>query len=121
MEDRQVIRNTLILMLFPFLASCSQAESLTNKAYANKTIFFAEFAGKFLPFFPVEPISSTVGLDTYVAAEYDADGRLIVMTKYNYGKIYFVQRISYDGKDMAEITVENSEGKITRRKTNKKP
>ncbi len=65
---------------------------------------------------PVEPITYEKAKEaiSYLKATYDSNGRLVRLTKYWSGKMYFVQIISYDeAGDITKIIVKDAEGKVT--------
>ncbi len=102
----------LILLFILFTQTAGMAEERTGKVVLYEGIS----GGKKLPFIPDTQITRerANSLLTYYEAVYDRDGKLIRLTKYLNNKIFTVQTISYEGDQVAGVTIKDSEGKIIR-------
>ena len=104
-----------VMFVFIFMGSFNVMASDVSK----KVKYFSSFTGaKQLPILPDKEISQAEALSaaSYLIAVYDIDGRLIKLTKYIDGEVFFIQVIEYDGDSISNITITDNSGKITRKR-----
>ena len=107
---------SIVCLLF-LLCSCGDDKQMSSINLANSTMFYEGISGgKKLPFLPETSVSEKKAKEllSYVKATYDDNGRLLVLTKYVKGNVYFVQEIKYSGEEIELVTVKDYTGNITR-------
>jgi len=113
------MRKLFLVLLSAFSATCSAGESNNSVKSPGAVGYYASITSKNFPFYPANEISETeIDLQhSYVKAEYDEKGRLIVMTKYIKGTIFFVQKFEYsDNGDLVLAVLYDSESKELQRR-----
>jgi hypothetical protein len=92
---------------------------LVNPEYANQSKMFTNLCSykeKGLPVVPYDEIDSAKELpESYLVGEFDGNGRLVTLSSFVGGELLFIQKITYKGNALAEVTKLDKAGEITQR------
>lgn len=102
-----------ILKFMAMLLSCCAAVACVEdgnksmKGVPGSVVYYASIISKGMPFLPVNKIGMDEVNDqhSYLKAEYDGEGRLIRVTKYIEGSIFFIENFNYDKKGRLKLVV----------------
>lgn len=113
------MRKLFLVLLSAFSATHSAGENNNPVKSPGAVGYYTSITSKHFPFHPANEIVDTdIDLQhSYVKAEYDEKGRLIVMKKYIKGTIFFVQKFEYSDKgDPVLAVLYDSESKELQRR-----